>query len=359
MPQKAVVLCAGEGSRLRPLTFSRPKHLLPVAGKPILGWALDAIREAGIDDVALIVGHQAEAIRQYVGAGDAWDISVEYITQVAPLGIGHAVNLARDYVAGAPFLVYLGDNLFEEGISGFVERIGATDWEAALMLKSVDDPRRFGVARMDEDRVVEVVEKPANPPSNLAIVGVYAFRSTVFEAIDSLEPSARGEIEITDAIQRLIQGGVRVTGREVHGIWEDAGEPAALLRTNREWLARMKGQELHGKVEGCTFEGPVSIDAGAIAVNSRFIGPCKVGANCTIRDSEVGPDVAISEGCEVIETRLRNCIVQRNSQIRHLAAGLVDSVLGEHVEVQGRPGDNDGAPLSLLLGDMAHARAMN
>lgn len=359
MPHKAVVLCAGEGSRLRPLTFSRPKHLLPVAGKPILGWALEAIREAGIDEVALIVGHQAEAIRQYVGAGDSWGMSVSYIHQVAPLGIGHAVNLAREYVAGEPFLVYLGDNLFEEAISSFVAGLGATDWESALLLKRVEDPRRFGVARMDADRVVEVVEKPANPPSDLAIVGVYAFRASVFEAIDSLEPSARGEIEITDAIQRLIQSGVRVTGREVHGIWEDTGEPTSLLRTNREWLSRLEGQVLSGKVENCTFEGPVYIETGATVMDSHFVGPACVGANCTIRDSVVGPDVAIAEGCEVIETRLRNCIVQRNSQIRHLPAGLVDSVLGEKTQVQGRPGDNNGAPLSLLLGDMAHIRSMH
>ncbi len=358
MLTKAVVLCAGEGSRLRPLTFSRPKHLLPVAGMPILGWALNSLRDVGIRDVCLVVGYQAEAIRQYVGAGDEWGMDVTYVEQVSPLGIGHAVNLAREYVAGEPFLVYLGDNLFEEGIGSFVEPLRDAEWGAGLLLKRVEDPRRFGVAEVCDGHVMRVVEKPEEPPSDLAIVGVYAFKQTIFEAIDSLEPSGRGELEITDAIQKLLSGGAEIVSREVSGLWEDAGEPQALLRTNREWLERKLEYCIEGSAEDCEIEGVVAIEKGTRASGSQFIGPCRVGRNCTVENATIGPNVSIADGCEVVNARLENCIVQRNSQIRHLSSGLVDSVLGEYVEIQGRNGDMNGSPLSLLMGDMGHAKAM-
>lgn len=357
MLSKAVVLCAGAGTRLRPLTFSRPKHLLPVAGRPILGWALDAIRETGIRQAALVVGHQAEAIRQYVGAGDAWDMDVHYIPQLQPLGIAHAVSLARDYVADEPFLVYLGDNLFEKGICDFVDDIAADSWEAALLLKSVEDPTQFGVAEVEGDRVTRVVEKPPEPPSDLAVVGVYAFRSSILQAIYELEPSHRGELEITDAIQRLIEIGGVVRWSKVAGLWEDTGEPSALLRANHNWLLRSGLHISQDTTENCQTEGPVGIEPGTRVANSHLIGPCRIGRNCTIEDAVIGPDVAIDDGCEIIDTRLRNCVIQRNSQIRHLAPGLVDSVLGQQVEIQGRPHAADGPPLSLLMGDMAHMKA--
>lgn len=355
--EKAVVLCAGEGSRLRPLTFSKPKHLLPVAGRPILGWALDAIRECGIRQAALIIGHQAEAVRRYVGAGDAWDMDVTYIPQMQPLGLGHAVSLAREYVDDEPFLVYLGDNLFERGICFFLEALAGNEWEAALLLKAVDHPEQFGVAVVEGERIVRVIEKPARPPSDLAIVGVYAFQPGIFDAIYAIEPSARGELEITDAIARLIETGRPVRWSKVEGLWEDTGEPGALLRANHEWLTRRDLTIAPDTVENCRIEGPVGVETGTRVSDSHLIGPCLIGRNCIIADAVIGPDVAIDDGCEIIETRLRNCVVQRNTQVRHVAAGLVDSVIGEHVEVQGRPGDGDGPPLSLLLGDMARMRA--
>jgi len=356
--EKAVVLCAGEGSRLRPLTFSRPKHLLPVAGTPILGWALKALQESGIRQVALVVGHQADAIRRYVGAGDAWGLNVRYIPQFRPLGIGHAVSLARDFVEEHPFIVYLGDNLFLEGVTEFVSSLDGAQWDAGLLLKRVPDPSRFGVAQVQDEHVVRVVEKPQDPPSDLAIVGVYAFGPAIFEAINSLAPSDRGELEITDAIQALLEGGARVRCSEATGVWEDTGEPAALLKANRQWLVSQQAHITPGTTYECRVEGHVSIGQGTRVSNSQVIGPCRIGSNCIVRDAIVGPDVTIDEGCTVEAARLQNCIVQRNCQIRHLGDSLVDSVLGEQVEIQGRPGKPHGVPLSLLLGDMGRVKAM-
>lgn len=357
MIKRAVVLCAGQGSRLRPLTFSKPKHLLPVAGTPILGWALQALRRCGVEQVAIVVGHHGEAIRQYVGAGDAWDLQVEYLTQVQPLGIGHAVSMARAFVGDEPFLVYLGDNLFEDGISELVRGFDPDVADAALLLKAVEDPRQFGVAQVEGDRVTAVVEKPKAPPSDLAIVGVYAFKSSVFDAIASLEPSGRGEIEITDAIQSLVASGQRVIWSQVKGLWEDTGEPSALLRANHEWLVRTDLTiKAEGAAENSTICGPVGIERGARAINCRIQGPCSIGRNAIVRDSCLGPDVTIGDGCEVTNSRLCNCIVQRNSQVIDMHGGLVDSVLGENVEVQGSPDEPAGMPFSLLLGDMARVQ---
>ena len=357
MLRKAVVLCAGEGSRLRPLTFSRPKHLLPVAGKPILGWALEAIRDAGIREVGVVVGHHAEAVRRYVGSGDTWGLSVEYIAQLQPLGLAHAVLVARDYVQDEPFLVYLGDNLFEDGIQPFVAHLGRNDWDAGLLLKAVDDPSRFGVARVSGDRVVGVAEKPVHPDSNLAIVGVYAFRASIFDAISRIEPSPRGELEITDAIGLLVAEGRSVRGSELQGLWEDAGEPVALLRANQEWLVRSDLRVAEGTTSDCEVVGKVGIETGAQVTRSKIVGPCRIGHNCIVDGSVIGPDVVVDDGCEIRHSRLRNCIVQRNTEIRNLRAGLVDSVIGEYVTIVGRDGESDGTPLSLLLGDMSHVQA--
>lgn len=358
MIRRALVPCAGEGSRLRPLTFSKPKHLLPVAGKPILGWVLESLRAAGITDVGLVVGHHAEAIRRYVGAGSAWDLQVRYIPQLQPLGIGHAVSIGRDLMHDEPFLVYLGDNLFEDGIRGFVEGLDDSGWDAGLLLKRVENPQRFGVAEVRGEHVARVVEKPSAPASDLAIVGVYAFTPAVFDAINKLQPSARGEVEITDAIQVLLDEQREVRWREVHGVWQDAGEPGALLTANQQWLCRADLTVAEGTVTDCRIEGAVGIGEGSEVIGSHLLGPCLIGRNCLIRDATIGPNVSIGEGCEVARARLSNCIIQRNSQVCDLAAGLVDSVLGEQVEVRGLSADEGGTPLSLLLSDMAHIKAM-
>lgn len=357
MLSKAIVLCAGEGSRLRPLTFSRPKHLLPVAGKPILGWALDALQDCGISEVAIIIGHRGEEIVQYAGDGSEWGMAVSYLHQDRPAGIGHAVSLAQDFAGDDPFIVYLGDNLFEHGLRAFVETLERDEWDAGLMLKSVPDPQRFGVAEVDGSRVVRVVEKPKDPPSDLAIVGVYAFHRSVFDIIAGLEPSWRGEIEITDAIQGLISSGAKVTASRAQGTWEDAGEPMALLRTNAEWLARQASCIAAGTLTNTTTEGAVVVEEGARVCDCALIGPCRIARGCTVAKAVVGPDVSIDRDCEISETSLRNCIVQQECRVSHLPEGLADSVLGRNVEVRGWADGAHGTPISMLMGDLGHMKA--
>jgi len=355
--KKAVVLCAGEGTRLRPLTFSRPKHLLPVAGRPLLGRALDVLAEAGLEEVSLVVGHRPEAIQRYVGNGSAWRMKATYLTQDKPLGLAHAVSCARDFIGEEDFLLYLGDNLLEEGVGTLVEEFERHRPAAALFLREVPDPQSYGVAVITGDRVVSLVEKPANPPSNLAIVGAYAFRPVIFEAIRATRPSARGEYEITDAIQTLIDQGETVRASQVQGFWEDAGRPAELLKTNRLYLDRLAPEVLGQVDDRSHLEGLVAIGTGTRITNCRLLGPCLIQENCVLSNSTIGPYVSIGPGTYISESRVENCIVQQDCQIHKLSGGLCDSVLGTEVEVQGV---NEGStkPLHLLLGDMSHIRAV-
>jgi len=323
----------------------------------MLGWVLESIRDAGLSEVGLVVGHHSEAVRRYVGNGGQWGLEVAYLPQLQPLGLAHAVLTARDYVEDEPFIVYLGDNLIEGGITGFMDGLRGNSWDAGLLLKTVADPSRFGVAQVEGECVTAVAEKPREPLSQLAIVGVYAFRPLIFDAISRVQPSARGELEITDAIGLLVQEGRCVRWSEVEGLWEDAGEPTALLRANREWLRRSRLSVAEATTEGCQVEGGVGVEAGARIRGSRLVGPCRIGRNCVVEDSTIGPDVAVDEGCEVRSSVLRNCVVQRNTEIRGLRAGLVDSVLGEQVTIIGPNLAEGGAPLSLLMGDMSHMKA--
>ncbi|MHB8997103.1 MAG: glucose-1-phosphate thymidylyltransferase [Armatimonadota bacterium] len=352
---KAVVLCAGEGTRLRPLTFSKPKHLLPVAGTPILGHVLETLAAAGLSEVALVVGHHPEAVQRYVGSGEQWGITATYITQGQPLGLAHAINQTQEFVGDDPFVVYLGDNLLEGGIADFVAEFGASNAQASLMLKEVADPRRYGVAVLDDQqRVLRLVEKPQTPPSNLAIIGVYAFTSAIFAAIANIQPSARGELEITDAIQYLVESKANVTARVMTGFWEDAGEPKALLVANRKYLDLVTGQ-MNGRVSAdSVVEGQVQIGKGTRIVNSRIIGPCLVGQNCVIENSTLQPYVTLGDGCVISDSLLQDCVIQHHCEIGHLSAGLASSVLGESVRIVG--GEPVFGPLRMILGDMAQIR---
>lgn len=352
---KAVVLCAGEGTRLRPLTFSKPKHMLPVAGVPLLGHVLGTLAEAGLQEVGLVVGHHPEAVQRYVGDGEQWGLQITYITQHQPLGLAHAVGECREFLGDTPFVVYLGDNLLEQGIAGFVERFRQDGMDASLLLAEVEDPRRYGVAVLnDEGRVVRLVEKPAEPPSNLAIVGAYAFTCAIFEAIGSIRPSARGELEITDAIQWLVDQDRVVSAEVVQGFWEDAGEPAALLHANRLYLDRQVGA-MQGSTQGtCEVGEQVAVGKGTRLINSRLIGPCLVGRNCEIRDSVIGPHVSLGDGCRVTDSVLVNSVIQDSCLVSQLPGGLTESVLGSQVQVIGA--GSSATPLRLILGDMAQIR---
>lgn len=336
---RALVLSGGEGSRLRPITHTNAKQLIPVANKPILFSVLEDIRNAGITDVGLVIGSTADEVRAAVGDGSAWGLSVTYIPQEAPLGLAHAVLTAREFVAGQPFVLYLGDNVLLEGITRFVEEFERHRPSAQIFLARVPEPERFGVAVLEGDRVVRLVEKPKEHISDLALVGVYLFDDTILEAAATLEPSWRGEYEITEAIQWLIDKGKTVRAEMLTGWWKDTGRPEDLLEANRMMLSVLVTR-IDGQVDDAsTLEGVVVVEPGAKVVRSTIHGPAIVGEGSVVEDSELGPNVSLSSGCTVSSSVIEESIVMEGCKVIGVR-GLAGSLLGRGVDVRrsGRSG---------------------
>ncbi len=348
--RKAVILCAGEGTRLRPLSFCRPKHLMQVAGRPLLGWILEALSEAGIEQIGVITPPDPDALREFVEDGKRWGMTATYLVQPEPLGLAHALDTAREFVGDEPLLMYLGDNALEWSLAQFIKRFEESQAQAAVLVKQVDDPRQYGVVEMTGGQVMRMVEKPPEPRSNLAIVGVYAFQPVIFDVIERIAPSARGEYEITDAIQRLLEDGGRVIAHELEGFWEDAGSPADLLRINGFYL-RQLSLELRGVVDAASVvEGPIGLDVGTQVTNSRLSGPSLIGKDSVIANCTIGPDVTIGSNCHIINAQLRNCIVEDDTHIENLPAGLIESVIGRQVRMTGE--ECCSRPRRIVVGDM-------
>lgn len=344
---KAIVLCAGAGTRLRPLTFARPKHLLPVAGRAVLDHVLESLAEAAIEEVVLVVGPESEHLRGFVGDGSRWGMRTEYVVQHPPRGLADAVRCAQAEVEGERFIVHLGDDLLGEGVSEFVSSFAGSDAQGSLIVKRVEDPRQFGVIVVEGDRVVGAVEKPPDPPSDLAIVGVYGFGPEVFDAIEDIEPSARGELEITDAIDLLAKRHW-VGYRETEGFWEDVGSPESLLSANAFFLGRI-AHRIEGEVDGqSSIEGRVQIAAGARVINSTVRGPCLIAVDCLVQESEVGPKVSLGEGCQVLRSQIVDSVLDEACEVEGVRGGLARSLLGRGVRVQGPRGVEAGAPLHML-----------
>jgi glucose-1-phosphate thymidylyltransferase len=346
---RALVLSGGEGSRLRPLTHTNAKQLIPVGGTPILFSALEAIRDAGITEVGIIVGSTADEVRAAVGDGGAWGISITYIPQVAPLGLAHAVLTARDFVAGQPFLMYLGDNVLLEGVARFVEEFERTRPDAQIFLARVPEPQHFGVAVLEGDRVVRLVEKPKEHVSDLALVGVYLFDDSILEACASLKPSWRNEYEITEAIQWLIDHGRTVRAEMVTGWWKDTGRPEDLLEANRMMLS-VRSQRVLGEIDrASTLSGVVVVEAGAKVIRSEVRGPVVIGADTVVEDSVVGPNVSIERDCTVSRSSIDDSIVMEGCTIADVRV-VSGSILGKNVELgrSARPGVR-----RLIVGDQS------
>ena len=347
---RALVLSGGEGSRLRPLTHTSAKQLIPVAGKPILFHGLEAIRDAGIKQVGIVVGATGEEVRAAVGDGSRWDLDVTYVQQSAPLGLAHAVLEAADFVRGEPFLMYLGDNLLLEGVSGFVQDFEAARPDAQIFVAQVPEPERFGVAVLDGDRVARLVEKPREFVSDLALVGVYLFDDSILEAAATLKPSWRGEFEITEAIQWLVDKGRSVRARMVEGWWKDTGRPDDLLEANRMMLG-VRTTRLDGELdEASSVEGVAVVAAGAKVIRSRLIGPVVIGAGTVVEDSVVGPNVSIEHDSTVARSTVQDSIVMEGARITDVK-GLAGSILGRGVEVR-HSGSADVH--RLIVGDQSH-----
>jgi glucose-1-phosphate thymidylyltransferase len=346
---RALVLSGGAGSRLRPITHTNAKQLIPIANTPILFHVLSAIRDAGITQVGVVVGQTADEVRAAVGDGSAWGLDVTYIPQEAPLGLAHAVLAAADFVRGEPFVMYLGDNVLLEGITGFVREFERTRPDAQIFLARVPEPERFGVAVLEGERVTRLVEKPKEHISDLALVGVYLFDDQVLEAAAAIAPSWRDELEITDAIQWLIDHGRTVRAQMVTGWWKDTGKPEDLLEANRMMLSTLEPR-VEGEVDADSrLEGLVVVEAGAKIVGSTITGPAIVGAGTIVEGSTIGPDASISGGCEVRGSTVKDSIVMEGCRISGVP-GITSSILGRGVEVRhARPGGMH----RLVLGDQS------
>lgn len=350
---KALILAGGSGTRLRPLTHTASKQLVPIANKPILFYGLEAIAECGITEVGIVVGHTAAEVKAAVGDGSAFGLKVTYLPQDSPRGLAHAVLIARDFLGDDDFVMYLGDNFLVGGVSdivqGFIARDGTT--AARILLARVPDPRKFGVAEIaDDGSVLRLIEKPENPPSDLALVGVYLFDHRIHEAVADINPSARGELEITDAISWLIDHGFGVSSSMVDGYWKDLGDPEALLEGNRIALMAIRSLVL-GEVVDSQIEGPVLIEAGAKIVDSIVRGPAVIGRDAFLQSCYVGPFSAIGDRCSISASEVVNSIILSDSTVDNVGA-IEGSVIGKFATVCHR--NERPRATKLVVGD--HAR---
>ena len=349
---KGLILSGGKGSRLRPFTYTNAKQLVPIANRPVLFYAIDQLVECGITEIAIVVGDTGEQVKAAVGDGSAFGVNVTYIQQDAPLGIAHAVKIAREYLGDARFVLYLGDNFVLGGIRPYVESFLANRCNGQILLHPVDNPQAFGIAQLAEGRVARIVEKPQDPPTNLAVIGVYMLDPSVFGVIAGLQPSGRGELEITDALQGLIDLGLDVQAEVMDRYWIDTGKMDDLLNANRMVLGTMEAR-CEGKIdERSRVYEPVTIEPGASVMNSVLRGPLIIGRETEIVDSYVGPCTAIDHGCRLRGVRIENSIVMDHTVIEEVHWPIVQSVIGRHVELRGSHGVGSG--YSLTLGD--HSR---
>ena len=331
---KGLILSGGKGTRLRPLTYTSAKQLVPVANKPVLFYAIDSIVAAGIRDIGIIVGETGSEIRAAVGDGSRFGARVTYIEQDAPRGLAHAVLIAEPYLGNEPFVMYLGDNLIAGGITGLVDEFRRLGCNSEILLAEVPNPQQFGVAELAAGgKVQRLVEKPREPRSNLALVGVYMFDSTIFESVRRIKPSARGELEITDAIQDLIDRGLEVHPHLVRGWWKDTGKLEDMLEANRIVLESIEPVRASEVGAGSRIEGRVSLGAGVELVDSLVRGPVVIGDGTRLESAFVGPYTSIGERCTLVCCELENSIVLADSTIRDIPLRIDGSLIGRNVRI--------------------------
>jgi glucose-1-phosphate thymidylyltransferase len=349
-PLKGLILSGGAGTRLRPITHTSAKQLVPVANKPVLFYGIEALVDAGVKEIGIIIAPETgEEIKQAAGDGSEFGAEITYILQDKPAGLAHAVLTAEEFIGDAPFVMYLGDNLLRDGLRGLVSTFVEEGPDALILLTPVDDPSSYGVAELNGERIVRLVEKPKDPPSNLALVGVYLFSTSIFDAARKLEPSWRGELEITEAIQGLIDDGNQVSSEVVRGWWKDTGQLADMLEANRLVL-----EELESRVEGevdadSKVEGRVVIEAGATLVRSTVRGPAVIGAGAKIEDAYIGPYTSIGDDVCVRRSEVEHSIVLAGSLVEDLGTRMEASLLGRNVKLS----RSDGMPktIRMLVGD--------
>lgn len=350
---KALILSGGRGTRLRPLTHTGAKQLVPVANKPILWYGIESIVAAGIVDIGIIISPETgEEIRQKTGNGERFGANITYITQSEPAGLAHAVKVAQPFLEDSPFVMYLGDNLIQDELSGFVNQFKKSTASSLILLREVEDPRSFGVAKVtDKGEVVALVEKPKDPPSNLALVGVYIFSPEIHHAISNIQPSPRGELEITDAIQKLIDTQKGVISERLSGWWLDTGKKDDLLEANRIILdTYLKGSSLHGDIdEQSKIAGRVFIGQNSKVKNCIIRGPVTIGENCHIENSFIGPHSSVADNVTLIDADISHSVILEGTKVTGVDQRIVDSLIGQRVELTNshqRP-----KALRLMIGD--------
>ncbi|WP_119072304.1 glucose-1-phosphate thymidylyltransferase [Aggregatilinea lenta] len=332
---KGLILSGGKGTRLYPLTYTRAKQLIPVANKPVLFRVIEAIRDAGITEIGIIIGDTGPEIRETVGDGAQFGVEITYIPQDAPLGLAHAVKIAHDFIGNDRFVMFLGDNVIQGGISPLIADFAHHDeWNSQIVLTAVEFPEQYGVAQLSDDgRIERLIEKPKQPPSNLALVGIYMFDHHIFQATDEIKPSFRGELEITDAIQWLIENGYSVYPHIHTGWWIDTGRPGDMLTANSLVLEELK-PEIRGTVDAASeVDTRVTIQAGAEIVNSVIRGPAIIGQNTRIVNSYVGPFTSIYHDVVIENSEIERSIVLEHSTVCDIPTRIQDSLIGRHASV--------------------------
>lgn len=353
---KGLILSGGKGTRLYPLTYTRAKQLIPVANKPVLVRVIESIREAGVHEIGIVVGETAPEIRSALGDGSQWGVSLTYIPQDSPDGLAHAVKISRDFLGDESFVMFLGDNVIQGGISELIRSFEGSNWHSQIVLKRVENPSSYGVAKLRDDGSIEyLVEKPKAPPSNLALVGIYMFDKHIFEAVNAIKPSKRGELEITDAIQWLIEQNYRVYPHVHEGWWIDTGKPIDMLEANSHVLEELTpGIDPSASIdEASSLDKRVTVQAGAKIINSVVRGPAIIGMNTVIENAYIGPFTSIYHDVTVRDSQVERCIILEGSRVE-LGANLIlrDSLIGRNASV----GRNQNLPtgIKLNLGDYSN-----
>lgn len=347
---KGLILSGGKGTRLYPLTYTRAKQLIPVANKPVLIRVIEAIREAGVKEIGIVVGQTATEIREALGDGDAWGVELHYIAQDSPDGLAHAVKISRDFLEDAPFVMFLGDNVIEGGISSLISDFADSQWNCQIVLKRVDNPSAYGVAELRPDGSIKgLIEKPLVPPSDLALVGIYMFDHHIFEAVTAIQPSARGEYEITDAIQWLINHGYTVFPHIHEGWWIDTGKPTDMLEANSYVLEEICPTiAASADIDGdSSVDSRVTVQDGAKIVNSVVRGPTILGRGTVIENSFIGPFTSIYHHCEIRNCQIERSIILENSRVIDIDQTLRDSLIGRNATVKRSDGKPSGIKMNL------------
>jgi len=344
---RGLILAGGHGTRLRPITHTRAKQLVPIANKPIIHYAIESMVAAGIKEIGVIIGKNGADIIDSLRDGSKFGAEITYIKQTIPLGLADCVLISRGFLGDENFIMYLGDNMIEMRLSSFIS--DSISEGAKILLQRVEDPRRFGVAEFDDDgKIVKLVEKPEHPPSDMALVGVYMFTPDIHEAVSSIKPSARGELEITDAIQWLLDAGKDVSYEVLSGWWIDTGKKDSLLECNRLVLDTIE-RSIGGDIDLMTvLEGRVFVSDGATIVNSRISGPVVIGPGAEIKDSYIGPYTAIGSDCEIVNSEIENSVVMDGSEIRNVRR-MTDSLIGKNAKLM--PSPTKPKSTRMMIGD--------